>query len=118
MLKVMVNEIQVHRGWKVLYQPASIVYHEHRGTIGKHFTDAHIQAVLQKNFLLFCWKNIHSWGRLGEHFFFSFFSAIVTGWSGYSPTRTSGRGILRAFLQLPGAAASRRFRRSWLALPI
>ena len=26
------------RGWKVLYQPRSIVYHEHRGTIGKRFT--------------------------------------------------------------------------------
>ncbi len=25
------------RGWKVLYQPASVVYHEHRGTIGKQF---------------------------------------------------------------------------------
>ena len=25
------------RGWKVLYQPASVVYHEHRGTIGKTF---------------------------------------------------------------------------------
>ena len=23
------------RGWKVLYQPRSVVYHEHRGTIGK-----------------------------------------------------------------------------------
>ena len=26
------------RGWKVLYQPRSVVYHEHRGTIGKRFT--------------------------------------------------------------------------------
>jgi GT2 family glycosyltransferase len=26
------------RGWKVLYQPASVVYHEHRGTIGKKFS--------------------------------------------------------------------------------
>ena len=25
------------RGWKVLYQPRSVVYHEHRGTIGKQF---------------------------------------------------------------------------------
>ena len=25
------------RGWKVLYQPKSIVFHEHRGTIGKKF---------------------------------------------------------------------------------
>ena len=26
------------RGWKVLYQPASVVHHEHRGTIGKTFS--------------------------------------------------------------------------------
>lgn len=25
------------RGWLILYAPGSIVYHEHRGTIGKHF---------------------------------------------------------------------------------
>src|SRR5207302_8680 len=42
------------RGWKVLYQPKSVVYHEHRGTIGKRFTEQQIQAVLKKNFILFC----------------------------------------------------------------
>jgi GT2 family glycosyltransferase len=26
------------RGWKVLYQPRSVVFHEHRGTIGKKFS--------------------------------------------------------------------------------
>ena len=26
------------RGWKVLYEPGSIVFHEHRGTIGKKFS--------------------------------------------------------------------------------
>ncbi|MES1257634.1 MAG: glycosyltransferase family 2 protein, partial [Acidobacteriota bacterium] len=26
------------RGWKVLYQPTSVVHHEHRGTIGKTFS--------------------------------------------------------------------------------
>jgi GT2 family glycosyltransferase len=40
------------RGWKTMYQPASVVYHEHRGTIGKTFSDAYIQGVLKKNFLL------------------------------------------------------------------
>lgn len=95
------------RGWKVLYQPASVVHHEHRGTIGKRFTPDYIQSVLQKNFLLFTWKNIHSWRRLGEHFFFSMAGAVMTAWSGYSPTRTSARGILRALLQLPAAARSR-----------
>src|SRR5215469_9424202 len=52
------------RGWKVLYQPASIVHHEHRGTIGKKFSPAYIQSVLRKNYALFCWKNIHEWRRL------------------------------------------------------
>ena len=60
------------RGWKVLYQPNSMVYHEHRGTIGKRFTERQIQAVLKKNFILFCWKNIHAWNKLLPHLFFTY----------------------------------------------
>jgi GT2 family glycosyltransferase len=52
------------RGWKNFYQPASVVYHEHRGTIGRKFSEAYIQGVLKKNFLLFTWKNVHEWRRL------------------------------------------------------
>ena len=51
------------RGWKVLYQPRSIVFHEHRGTIGKKFSADYILSTLKKNFILFCWKNIHEWPR-------------------------------------------------------
>ena len=32
------------RGWKVIYQPRSVVYHEHRGTIGRRFTAERIEA--------------------------------------------------------------------------
>ncbi len=46
-----------------------MVYHEHRGTIGKRFSDDYIQSVLKKNFLLFTWKNIHEWRRMWAHFF-------------------------------------------------
>ncbi|HVW83673.1 MAG TPA: glycosyltransferase, partial [Bryobacteraceae bacterium] len=95
------------RGWKVLYQPASVVHHEHRGTIGKRFSTDYIQSVLQKNFVLFAWKNIHGWNRLAGHFVFSFAGALVSGWSGMAPGRASARGILRAFSQLPGALRSR-----------
>lgn len=95
------------RGWKVLYQPSSVVHHEHRGTIGKRFTAGYIQSIVQKNFLLFCWKNIHGWRRLPGHFFFAFAGALTTAWSGYSPTRTSAAAILRAFLQLPQSLRSR-----------
>ncbi|HEX4135449.1 MAG TPA: glycosyltransferase [Bryobacteraceae bacterium] len=95
------------RGWKVLYQPASVVHHEHRATIGTNFNEKFIRSVVRKNILLFCWKNIHEWRRLGGHFFFSFGAAIVTAWSGYSPARTSGGAILRAFRQLPQTLRSR-----------
>lgn len=56
------------RGWINLYAPGSVVFHEHRGTIGSHFGEAHIQRVLQRNRLLFTWKNIHDWRLLVPHF--------------------------------------------------
>jgi GT2 family glycosyltransferase/glycosyltransferase involved in cell wall biosynthesis len=95
------------RGWKVLYQPASVVWHEHRGTIGKKFDNETIERVLQKNFLLFTWKDIHGWKRLAEHFPFVMAQAVITGWSGTAPGRASAGGILRAFRQLPGTVKSR-----------
>jgi GT2 family glycosyltransferase len=95
------------RGWKVLYQPDSIVYHEHRGTIGKRFTDAQIQAVLKKNFLLFSWKNIHEWSRLWPHFLYGFAGALVSLFFGDSPERATTGGFWRALRQLPEAIHAR-----------
>ena len=94
------------RGWKVLYQPASKVWHEHRGTIGKKFSPEFIRGVLKKNFLLFVWKNIHGWGRVVEHLVFSW-SAAVFSLLSESPERTTLSGIWRAVQQLGGAMASR-----------
>jgi O-antigen biosynthesis protein len=56
------------RGWQVLYQPASIVYHEHRGTIGKHFDASYIQRVVSKNRILFQWKHLHAPALLAKQF--------------------------------------------------
>jgi O-antigen biosynthesis protein len=95
------------RGWKILYQPASIVYHEHRGTIGKRFSEDYIQSILKKNFLLFTWKNIHDWRRLTAHFWFTWASAMLSWLFGDSPERANFSGIARAALQLPRAMASR-----------
>ncbi len=95
------------RGWKVLYQPRSVVWHEHRGTIGKRFSEEQIQAVLKKNFLLFCWKNIHEWPRLIAHFFFAWCGAILSVAFGDVQGRPNPRALWRAFLQLPGAMRSR-----------
>lgn len=96
------------RGWKVLYEPRSVVWHEHRGTIGKKFSQAYINSILKKNFLLFCWKNIHEWPRLAEHFFFAFAGAWLSVLFGDSFERPNPLALWRAFTQLPGALASRR----------
>lgn len=95
------------RGWKSMYQPASVVYHEHRGTIGRKFSEAHIQGVLKKNFILFTWKNIHEWRRLSEHFLYTWSSACLSWLFGDSPERSSFAGIARAAFHLPEAFISR-----------
>jgi len=95
------------RGWKTLYQPSSVVYHEHRGTIGRRYSDEYIQSVLKKNFLLFTWKNVHEWRRLFGHFFFTWAAALLSWLFGDSPERASFSGIARAAIHLPRALASR-----------
>ena len=104
------------RGWKVLYQPASMVHHEHRGTIGRSFSAGYIDSVLRKNFILFTWKNVHGWGRLGGSFLYAFAGAVMNAWSGAAPGQNPGRatamGILRAAKQIPGALRSRWHARS------
>jgi GT2 family glycosyltransferase len=96
------------RGWKVLYQPHSLVYHEHRGTIGKRFREEQIQAVLKKNYVLFCWKNIHEWRRLFPHFFFVWAGALLAVLFGEVQGRPNFTALWRAFRQLPQAVRSRR----------
>ncbi len=95
------------RGWKVYYQPRSVVYHEHRGTIGKRFGEARIQAVLKTNFLLFCWKNIHQWRKLAAHFAFAWAGAVLAVVFGDVQGRPNPAALGRAFLRLPRAIGSR-----------
>ena len=95
------------RGWKVFYQPRSKVYHEHRGTIGKRFSEGQIQAVLKKNFILSCWKNIHCWDRLIGHLFFTYAGALLSLFFGDEPGRANLAGLWRAFFSLPRALRSR-----------
>jgi|HigsolmetaAR201D_1030396.scaffolds.fasta_scaffold07533_4 Predicted glycosyltransferases len=95
------------RGWKVLYEPRSVVYHEHRGTIGKKFSRDYIQSVIRKNFILFTWKNIHEPGRIYSHHFFTFAGALVSALFGDSPERPDFKALWLAFRQLPQALRSR-----------
>jgi GT2 family glycosyltransferase len=87
------------RGWQVLYQPRSVVWHEHRGTIGRHYSAGRIRAVLERNRLLFCWKNIHEWRRLAGHFVYAVAGAVARG---------NLPGLWRAVWRLPAALRARR----------
>ncbi len=95
------------RGWKVLYEPRSVVVHEHRGTIGKKFSRSYIDSIVKKNAVLYCWKNIHDWRMLAGHFaeraLSSFFSPIAPTAAG----RASGLGSFRACLQIADAVHAR-----------
>ncbi len=100
------------RGWQVLYHPSAVVYHEHRGTIGKKFSQAQITAVLKKNHVLMVWKNVHNWGWLCQHWFFLYVGAVLTLLTGDVPTRTSLRGYLGALRSwFPALRARWRARR-------
>ncbi len=55
------------RGWKVLYQPRSILYHMEAATISRLNTPAEIDILNRKNNLLFYWKNITDRGPFLLH---------------------------------------------------
>jgi GT2 family glycosyltransferase len=95
------------RGWKVYYAPASKVWHEHRGTIGRKFSQSYIDGVLYKNLILFCWKNIHSWTAILSHLVNSWIGAVLSVLAGHSMERATLAGQWRALLQAPGALRSR-----------
>ena len=95
------------RGWKVLYQPNSRVYHEHRATISKNYTPQAIRRYLQKNYVLMVWKNVHNWQWLLQHFFYLYGHLVLSAAGSANETRTSLRAFLMAMKQLPQAIACR-----------
>jgi GT2 family glycosyltransferase/glycosyltransferase involved in cell wall biosynthesis len=95
------------RGWKVLYAGRSVVYHEHRGTIGKHFSQHEIQRIVHQNHLLFLWKNIHEPGRLVGHMFWTWLAMIACCLAGPGPMRPSARAFLSAAGRTLSACRSR-----------
>jgi O-antigen biosynthesis protein len=95
------------RGWKVLYEPGSIVFHEHRGTIGKKFSPEFIQGTLKMNAVLLGWKNVHSWRMLISQLAACLSSSTGAMLFGEEAGKYSFSGLSRAFLRLPEVLAAR-----------
>jgi len=104
------------RGWKVLYQPSAIVHHEHRGTIGRRFSAARIDAILKKNHILMVWKNVHRWRWLAGHFFFLYVNLVLSAVFGGNPLRITLPGYLGALGGSLRALGGRRRARALAAV--
>src|SRR6202040_3404187 len=63
--------------------------------------------VLKKNFILFCWKNIHDWNKTFSHLFFTYAGPLASLGSGHEPGRANLLALWKAFLSLPKALRSR-----------
>jgi len=55
------------RGYKILWEPQSIVHHQHETTVSSHFSQKDIDLIAQRNQLLFIWKNITDFRMLFIH---------------------------------------------------
>jgi len=54
------------RGWKSLYQPASVVYHQHSASISQMNRD-YTARIRARNSLFFIWRNIEDQDMLAAH---------------------------------------------------
>lgn len=54
-------------GRRVLYQPASVVEHHHRGSIGGRIPSGVVRAAIERNRMLFLWKHLDDPELLIEH---------------------------------------------------
>jgi len=46
------------RGWQVLYEPASVVFHDQGSTMKRLHRPARIELISARNAILFCWQNL------------------------------------------------------------
>jgi len=90
-------------GWEVFLAPQSIVYHAHRGSTGRRFSQSALQSLILRNQYLFIWKNIHNWALLAAH-------GLFLPWNNYRLARDNGTaawtGFFRAVLAIPSVASA------------
>ncbi len=92
-------------GWKLLFEPKSIVSHHHETTNIKAFGANKIKIISFKNQFLFVWKNITDKKYLIYHLFWLPYHLLVTNF------RTRGLlavGFFLALTQLPEVIKSRQ----------
>jgi GT2 family glycosyltransferase len=65
------------KGWKILFEPKAIVYHQHETTNIKELGKVKMEIAAYKNQILFVWKNIRK-RQLAQHFLWLPYHLIFT----------------------------------------
>lgn len=58
------------RGWKIIYEPESIVWHKGRETISHFYKKGFVEMIGERNMYYLIWKNINYKNYLFQHFLF------------------------------------------------
>jgi len=99
-------------GWKILFEPKSIVNHRHETTNIRAFGTRKVKIISFKNQFLFVWKNITDSDYLLKHFLWLPYHLTVTN------LRSRGLlwlGFLLALKQLPEALKSKKAAKRFFA---
>lgn len=92
------------RGWKVLFEPASMVHHRHETTNSQEIGPKSMAVAAYKNQLLFVWKNITDTHMIARHLIWLPYHLVITS------IKTNGLfllGMLQALSQINQAMSSR-----------
>jgi GT2 family glycosyltransferase len=55
------------QGWRVIYEPRAVMVHRGATTAGRLYSREQLDAFMQKNLLLFMWKNLRGKGMLPKN---------------------------------------------------
>ena len=94
------------RGWRTVFEPASVIYHREAATMRDVTLDAQFRTLLARNHVLFTIKNVGGWGFLAGFLALVPLRIVASASRG---DRATARGLVAALPRV-GAAVRARWR--------
>jgi GT2 family glycosyltransferase len=92
------------RGWRTVFEPASVIYHREAATMRDLTREAQFQTLLARNHILFTIKNIGGWGFLAGFLALAPLRLLTSVLRG---DRVTARGLLAAAPRVGSAVRAR-----------
>ncbi|OGC03829.1 hypothetical protein A2276_08255 [candidate division WOR-1 bacterium RIFOXYA12_FULL_43_27] len=89
-------------GWKIFYEPASVVYHQHNQSIGKYLKKSTALWSYRKNQYLTVWKNITDPWLMARHIIEMVIPKLLT------PNLIEWKALFSALIQIPEIITRRK----------